>query len=128
VIMCVPFGVALGLVFGILAYRSKKLDDWFIRPSLDLAQTMPAFAYLVPILLLFGSGPVPGLIATAIFASPPMVRATKLALEQVPEDVQSFADMADRAADADDRRQPGDHDDPQHGHHLLDDRRRRPRL
>ena len=94
VIMCVPFGVALGLLFGILAYRSKKLDDWFIRPSLDLAQTMPAFAYLVPILLLFGSGPVPGLIATAIFASPPMVRATKLALEQVPEDIQSFADMS----------------------------------
>jgi len=93
VIMCVPFGVALGLIFGILAYRSKKLDDWFIRPSLDLAQTMPAFAYLVPILLLFGSGPVPGLIATAIFASPPMVRATKLALEQVPDDIQSFADM-----------------------------------
>jgi glycine betaine/proline transport system permease protein len=94
VVMCVPFGVALGLLFGILAYRSKTLDAWFIRPSLDLAQTMPAFAYLVPILLLFGSGPVPGLIATAIFASPPMVRATKLALEQVPEDIQSFADMA----------------------------------
>jgi glycine betaine/proline transport system permease protein len=94
VVMCVPFGVALGLLFGILAYRSKRLDDWFIRPSLDLAQTMPAFAYLVPILLLFGSGPVPGLIATAIFASPPMVRATKLALEQVSEDIQSFADMS----------------------------------
>jgi glycine betaine/proline transport system permease protein len=94
VIICVPFGVALGLIFGILAYRSKRLDDWLIRPSLDLAQTIPAFAYLVPILLLFGSGPVPGLIATAIFASPPMVRATKLALEQVSEDIQSFADMA----------------------------------
>ncbi|WP_459851057.1 ABC transporter permease [Dongia sp. agr-C8] len=94
VIICVPFGVALGLLFGILAYRSKWLDAWFVRPSLDLAQTIPAFAYLVPILLLFGSGPVPGLIATAIFASPPMVRATKLALEQVSEDIQSFADMA----------------------------------
>ncbi|WP_395017955.1 ABC transporter permease [Dongia sp.] len=94
VIICVPFGVALGLLFGILAYRSKWLDTWFVRPSLDLAQTIPAFAYLVPILLLFGSGPVPGLVATAIFASPPMVRATKLALEQVSEDIQSFADMA----------------------------------
>jgi glycine betaine/proline transport system permease protein len=94
VVICVPFGVALGLLFGILAYRSSRLDTWFIRPSLDLAQTMPAFAYLVPILLLFGSGPVPGLIATAIFASPPMVRATKLALELVPEEIQSFAEMA----------------------------------
>jgi glycine betaine/proline transport system permease protein len=93
IVICVPFGVGLGVLFGILAYRSKRLDDWFIRPSLDLAQTMPAFAYLVPILLLFGSGPVPGLIATAIFASPPMVRATKLALELVPEEIQSFADM-----------------------------------
>jgi glycine betaine/proline transport system permease protein len=94
VVICVPFGVALGVLFGILAYRSPRLDAWFIRPSLDLAQTMPAFAYLVPILLLFGSGPVPGLIATAIFASPPMVRATKLALSLVPEDIQSFADMS----------------------------------
>jgi glycine betaine/proline transport system permease protein len=93
VIICVPFGIALGLAFGILAYRSKLLNDWFVRPSLDLAQTIPAFAYLVPILLLFGAGPVPALIATAIFASPPMVRATKLALEQVPDDIQSFADM-----------------------------------
>jgi glycine betaine/proline transport system permease protein len=94
VVICVPFGVALGILFGIVAYRSKRLDTWFVRPSLDLAQTMPAFAYLVPILLLFGSGPLPGLIATAIFASPPMVRATKLALELVPDEIQSFADMA----------------------------------
>jgi glycine betaine/proline transport system permease protein len=93
VVICVPLSMAVGLLLGILAYRSKRLDDWFVRPSLDLAQTMPAFAYLVPILLLFGSGPVPGLIATVIFASPPMVRVTKLALEQVSEDIQSFADM-----------------------------------
>jgi glycine betaine/proline transport system permease protein len=94
VIICVPFGVVLGTLFGILAYRSKLIDTWFIRPSLDLAQTVPAFAYLVPILLLFGSGPVPAMIATMIFAAPPMVRATKLALELVPEEIQSFADMS----------------------------------
>ena len=93
VALCVPIGVACGLVFGILCFRYKWLNDWIIRPSLDVAQTMPAFAYLVPILLLFGSGPVPAMVATVIFATPPMVRATKLALEQVPEEITSMADM-----------------------------------
>lgn len=94
VIICAPFGVAVGMLLGILAYRVPLIDTWFIRPTLDISQTMPAFAYLVPILLLFGSGPVPALVATIIFAAPPMVRATKLALEQVPEEIQSFADMS----------------------------------
>ena len=93
VVLCVPIGVVCGLLFGILAFRFKWLDDWVLRPSLDIAQTMPAFAYLVPILLLFGFGPVPAMIATVIFATPPMVRATKLALEQVPEEITSMADM-----------------------------------
>ena len=93
VALCVPIGIVCGLLFGILAFRLKWLDDWVIRPSLDIAQTMPAFAYLVPILLLFGFGPVPAMIATVIFATPPMVRATKLALEQVPEEITSMADM-----------------------------------
>ncbi|HVZ01351.1 MAG TPA: ABC transporter permease subunit [Dongiaceae bacterium] len=94
VVICIPLGVIFGTLFGIVSYRVPWLDTWVIRPSLDLAQTVPAFAYLVPILLLFGSGPVPGLIATVIFAAPPMVRATKLALERVPEEIESFADMA----------------------------------
>ncbi|MBK8157500.1 MAG: ABC transporter permease subunit [Rhodospirillaceae bacterium] len=93
VALCVPIGIVCGLVFGILCFRFKSLDEWVIRPSLDVAQTMPAFAYLVPILLLFGFGPVPAMIATVIFATPPMVRATKLALEQVPEEITSMADM-----------------------------------
>ena len=93
VALCVPIGIVCGLLFGILCFRFKSLDEWIIRPSLDIAQTMPAFAYLVPILLLFGFGPVPAMIATVIFATPPMVRATKLALEQVPEETTSMADM-----------------------------------
>lgn len=93
VALCVPIGIVCGLFFGILCHRVKWLNDWLIRPSLDLAQTMPAFAYLVPVLLLFGSGPVPAMVATVIFATPPMVRATKLALEQVPEEFTSMADM-----------------------------------
>jgi glycine betaine/proline transport system permease protein len=92
--ICVPFAVLLGLGFGILGYRSPKLDTYAIRPALDLMQTVPAFAYLVPVLLLFGFGPVSAMIATIIFAMPPMVRATALALQQVPEDIQDFASMA----------------------------------
>ncbi|MDY0883283.1 ABC transporter permease [Dongia soli] len=92
--ICVPFAVLLGLGFGILAHRSPKLDTYAIRPMLDLMQTVPAFAYLVPVLLLFGFGPVSAMIATIIFAMPPMVRATALALQQVPEDIQDFASMA----------------------------------
>ena len=51
-----------------------------ITPVLDLMQTVPIFAYLVPILFLFGFGPVAALIATIIYAMPPMVRVTRLAL------------------------------------------------
>ncbi|WP_374651672.1 ABC transporter permease [Dongia sp.] len=94
VIICVPIAVVLGLGFGILAFRHKRLATWIVQPALDLMQTMPSFAYLVPVLLLFGSGPVPALVATVIFASPPMVRATVLALASVPAEIVDFGNMA----------------------------------
>ncbi len=90
----VPLCVALGLGLGILGYRHRRFEAWILRPVLDLMQTMPAFAYLVPILIFFGSGPVPALVATVIFSVPPMVRNTILALALVPEETRSFADMA----------------------------------
>ena len=55
---------------------------------------MPTFAYLIPMLLLFGNSPVSAMLATAIFATPPMVRATTLALSRVPPDLNDFGDMA----------------------------------
>jgi glycine betaine/proline transport system permease protein len=61
---------------------------------LDLMQTVPTFAYLVPMLILFGNNPVSALVATAIYAIPPMVRATALALARVPQELRQFADMA----------------------------------
>ena len=70
VIIAVPIGVALGLGLGILTYRSPWFDR-LIRPLLDLMQTVPVFAYLVPVLVLFGFGPVAALIATLIYATPP---------------------------------------------------------
>ena len=64
-----------------------------MTPMLDLMQTMPTFAYLIPMLLLFGNSPVSAMLATAIFAMPPMVRATMLALSRVPHEIHDFGDM-----------------------------------
>ncbi len=94
VVVCVPVGVTLGLVIGIAAYRSARFDNYVVRPGLDLLQTVPAFAYIIPILFLFGFTPVTPLIATVAFAMPPMVRATTLALHRVPAEIQEFGDMA----------------------------------
>ncbi len=65
-----------------------------IEPVLDLMQTMPTFAYLIPMLLLFGNSPVSAMLATGIFAMPPMVRATMLALKRVPHEIDDFGEMA----------------------------------
>ncbi len=93
IVIAVPFGVAGGLLLGIAGYRWP----WFeraITPVLDLMQTVPIFAYLVPILFLFGFGPVAALVATIIYAMPPMVRVTMLALKSVPGEIKDFGRMA----------------------------------
>ncbi|MXN64435.1 ABC transporter permease subunit [Stappia sp. GBMRC 2046] len=86
VLIAVPIGVAGGLALGIVAYRLPAFER-MLRPVLDLMQTVPVFAYLVPILVLFGFGPVAALIATVIYAMPPMVRISTVALHSVPEEV-----------------------------------------
>jgi glycine betaine/proline transport system permease protein len=91
-VVAVPLGVAGGLGLGILAWR----NPWFeraLRPVLDLMQTMPVFAYLVPILILFGFGPTAAVIATLIYATPPMTRITTLALSRVPPETHDLATM-----------------------------------
>jgi len=92
IIIAVPFGVAGGLVLGIAAHRSERFQLALI-PVLDLMQTVPVFAYLVPVLILFGFGPVSAMIATIIYATPPMVRVAILALRQVPEEVNEAGQM-----------------------------------
>ncbi len=92
IVIAVPFGVGLGLLLGVAAYLSPRFDR-ALRPVLDLMQTVPIFAYLVPILFLFGFGPVAALVATVIYAMPPMVRVTTLALHSVPEEIREFAAM-----------------------------------
>ena len=89
----VPFGVLGGLMLGVYAFRSKVFNA-FLSPILDLMQTVPVFAYLVPVLILFGFGPVSAMIATIIYAMPPMVRITILALRQVPAEIVEFGHMA----------------------------------
>jgi glycine betaine/proline transport system permease protein len=94
VAICVPIGVIVGLAIGIAANRWARFDLYIVRPVLDLMQTMPAFAYIIPILFLFGFTPVTPLLATVAFAMPPMVRATALALARVPAEIQEFGKMA----------------------------------
>jgi glycine betaine/proline transport system permease protein len=91
--IAVPLGVAGGMLFGILGFR-LPLARRIMEPILDLMQTVPIFAYLIPILFLFGFGPVSALIATVIYAMPPMVRVTMTALEAVPSEIVEYGTMA----------------------------------
>ena len=93
VLLAVPLSVVAGFVLGVFAYRVPKAIH-VIEAMLDTMQTMPAFAYLIPLLLLFGFGPVVGLIASAIYAIPPMVRNTLLGLQQVPSDIKESGLMS----------------------------------
>jgi glycine betaine/proline transport system permease protein len=93
IVISVPFGVGIGMLFGILGFRHPKFETLML-PILDLMQTVPVFAYLVPVLFLFGFGPVAAMIATMIYATPPMVRLTLLALKQVPVELIEYGKMA----------------------------------
>lgn len=86
VVVSVPLAVTVGFALGVWGYRSERAKK-FIDPVLDLMQTVPVFAYLIPILLLFGFGPVVGLISSAIYACPPMVRNVMHGLRRVPPEV-----------------------------------------
>ena len=86
VLIAAPVSVVLGLVLGIFAYRSKIVETT-LNPILNVAQTMPHYSYLVPVIVLFGVGDHAAAIATIVFATPPMVRLTLLGLKKVPTDV-----------------------------------------
>ncbi|MDO6964645.1 ABC transporter permease [Rhizobium alvei] len=90
--IAVPLGIAGGVGLGVLAYRSTFAER-ILRPVLDLMQTIPTFAYLVPILFMFGFGPVAALVATIVYALPPMVRITLMALKDVDPEIHDFGVM-----------------------------------
>ena len=73
-------GIVLGVPLGIYSGRSRR-GEQIVRPVLDFMQTMPAFVYLIPAVLFFHLGEVPGAMATVIFAMPPCVRLTTLGLK-----------------------------------------------
>lgn len=82
VVTAVFFSVLFGLPLGILSSRSDRFYT-ILRPILDIMQTTPPFVYLVPAVMLFSIGNVPGLIATIVFAMPPMIRLTNLGIRSV---------------------------------------------
>ena len=80
------FCVVIGLPVGIFLASSDRAQRW-TRPLLDAMQTTPAFVYLVPVVMLFGIGNVPGVIVTIVFALPPLIRLTNLGIRQVRPDL-----------------------------------------
>ena len=92
ILVAAPIGVALGLLLGLAAWRWSWLER-LLNPLLDLMQTIPIFAYLVPILFLFGFGPTAAIVGTLIYAMPPMVRITILGLRGVPSEIVDLGHM-----------------------------------
>lgn len=86
VLTSVIISMIIGIPVGIWMSQSDKLRN-ILTPVLDFMQTMPAFVYLIPAILFFGIGMVPGIIASVIFATPPTIRLTNLGIRQVPEDL-----------------------------------------
>lgn len=86
VLTALAFCLVVGLPVGILLASSDRAQS-ITRPVLDAMQTTPAFVYLVPVVMLFGIGNVPGVIVTIIFALPPLIRLTNLGIRQVRPDL-----------------------------------------
>ena len=86
ILTCVIFCSLLGIPLGILAARNDRFEA-VLKPILDLMQTIPSFVYLIPVVMLFGIGNVPGVIVTIVYALPPVVRLTNLGLRQVRPDM-----------------------------------------
>ncbi|MYJ87500.1 MAG: ABC transporter permease subunit [Rhodobacteraceae bacterium] len=93
IIVATPISVLIGLIFGTLAWRSKIFER-ILNPILNVAQTMPHFAYMIPVVVFIGVGPKAGAIVTVIFAVPPMIRMTLLGLKSVPPEVIEGGKMA----------------------------------
>lgn len=90
VITSVILALVIGIPIGILTAEFRPVDA-AVRPLLDVMQTMPSFVYLIPAMMLLGLGKVPAVLATWIYAAPPIIRLTHLGIEQVSEDVQEAA-------------------------------------
>ena len=131
--------IAIGIPLGIAMSRSDRVQA-FMRPILDVMQTMPIFVYLIPVVMLFGLGKIPGLIAVVIYAVPPVIRLTNLGIRLVDQEVLEAADafgagtwrrlfgspVAAGAPHHHGRCQPDHHDGALHGGDRVHDRREGP--
>jgi len=90
-VVAVLFTLGLGVPLGIWCARNDRVER-MLRPILDAMQTMPAFVYLIPVLLFFGVARVPSIIATVIYALPPIIRLTNLGIRNVSSDVLEAAE------------------------------------
>ncbi len=90
-VTAVIFSLALGIPLGIWSARNDLVEK-ILHPILDAMQTMPAFVYLIPVLLFFGVARVPSIIATVIYALPPAIRLTSLGLRSVSDEMIEAAD------------------------------------
>ncbi|HEX7066486.1 MAG TPA: proline/glycine betaine ABC transporter permease [Bacillales bacterium] len=86
VLTAVIIALIIGIPIGILMAYSKRFED-IMKPILDFMQTMPAFVYLIPAILLFSLGVVPAIFATLVYCSPPVIRLTNLAIRGVSEEM-----------------------------------------
>jgi len=91
VAVCTLIAVVLGIPIGILMAQSNRMN-MMVTPILDMMQTMPSFVYLIPVVMIFGLGKVPGVIAVVIYAIPPIIRLTNLGIRQVAPDVLEAAE------------------------------------
>jgi glycine betaine/proline transport system permease protein len=89
--VCTLLSIALGVPIGIGMAKSNRVQS-VITPILDVMQTMPAFVYLIPVVMLLGIGKIPGLIAVIIYAIPPVIRLTNLGIRLVDKEVLEAAD------------------------------------
>lgn len=86
ILVCTVLAIALGIPIGILMARSDRVRN-VINPILDVMQTLPSFVYLIPVVMLFGLGKIPAIIATVIYAVPPLIRLTDLGIRLVDREV-----------------------------------------
>lgn len=91
IVVCTALSILVGIPIGIAMARSNRVRN-IVTPVLDVMQTMPAFVYLVPVVMLLGIGKIPGLLAVVIYAIPPVIRLTNLGIRLVDKEVLEAAD------------------------------------
>ena len=84
--VCTLLSILIGIPVGVMMARSDRTQS-IVTPALDIMQTMPAFVYLIPVVMLLGIGKIPGVIAVVIYAIPPVIRLTNLGIRLVDKEV-----------------------------------------